>query len=379
MALNGIRVYDILNPNNTELINSSRKAEIKSLMKNILLSTEKTESNEEEEIKLKKVEIESFIAELETVQNSGVHSMSLLQGKKIEINNFYEKQSLKNEENFQNIFESLELCKKNICEKIKSSKEENEFLINNYHNQISNSLKDMNYIHSDISQNFESIIKNMDRKPFTIILNKYYQKLKSFEMIYQNLNKERIILNPSQLSLKNLPGKQFKLNEEICKLINPVFGKILSDSTSKKNENNVYISFDDKDAFEKSPASLDKHLIKTEKNTPNKCLYANISEKENLNSPNTEKYLKLLQKVNNNQENTNIFYNDHIKSQQLKSSESCKILKMSGEKKNDEKNFHKFFSKIEKNLDKNEIKINNAYQKHLFCSPHFKENSDLII
>ena len=356
-------------------------------MKNILLSSDRNELNEEEEIKLKKQEIESFIAELETVQNSGVNSLSLLNQKKKEISLFYEKQSHKIEDAFKSIIDNLELCKKNVFEKLKSSSEENEFLINNYHSQISNSLKDMNYIHSDISQNLDNIIKNMDKKPFTIILNKYHQKLKNYEIIYQNLNKEKIVLNHLQFNFSNLQGKPFKFEEEIWRLINPYFGNNFSDINkseiqNKKNENNFYISFDDKEAFEKSPLLKEKYTNRNEKNTPHKILNTTLSEKENINSPNTQKYLKLLQKVSNNQENTNMLYKDIMKNNNsnyiLKASESTKNLKLGSAKKNDEKDFQKFFSKLEKKIEIEEIKThNNTYQKHLFCSPHFKEANEL--
>lgn len=340
-----------------------------------MTSSDKNENTDEEEIKLKKLEIESFIAELETVQNSGVNSLTLLNQKRKEMNNFYEKQTVKIEETFKNIFENLEKSKKNILEKIKALFEEKEYIITNYQNQISNSLKDMNYIHSDISQNLDNIIRTMDRKPFAIILSKYQQKLKAYELIYQSMSKDKMLLHHIQINMNNLQGKPFKLEEEIWKLVNPFNGNE-NGGPNKKNESNIYISFDDKDAFEKSPSPIDKNFIKTEKNTPNKILNTIVSEKENANSPNTQKYLKLLQKVSNNQENTNIFFNNVMKQNPLRASESCKNLNLK-ESRSEDKDFHKFFSKLEKKIELDEIKANNTYQKHLFCSPHFKEKSEL--
>ena len=51
------------------------------MMMKFLLSSpeiEKNDTNEEEIIKSKKLAIETFIAELETVQNSGVNSLSFI-------------------------------------------------------------------------------------------------------------------------------------------------------------------------------------------------------------------------------------------------------------------------------------------------------------
>ena len=381
-ALKGVRVFDILNPeplSSNELTDSSQRREMKSIVKNLLTSSDKNENNDEEEIKLKRLEIESFVAELETVQNSGVNSMTLLTQKRKEMVSFYDKQTQKIQETFKNILENLEKSKKNILDKFKVLFEENEYLINNYQNQISNSLKDMNYIHSDISQNVSNIITTMDRKPFTIILSKYQQKLKNYELLYQTFNKENLCLHPLQVNLNNLQGKPFKLEEEIWKLVNPFnLNQSGSCKQAKKNDKNIYISFDDKDAFEKSPNSIEKNLTKLEKNTPLKTLnMTSVSEKENLNSPNTQKYLKLLQKVSNNQENTNLFFNDVMKQNPLRSSESCKNFNVKELNKGEDKDFQKFFSKLEKKIEPSETKINHAYQKHLFCSPHFNNVSDI--
>ena len=66
-----MKVFDLFNPNFSE----------NEMMMKFLLSSpeiEKNDTNEEEIIKSKKLAIETFIAELETVQNSGVNSLSFI-------------------------------------------------------------------------------------------------------------------------------------------------------------------------------------------------------------------------------------------------------------------------------------------------------------
>lgn len=373
-----MKVFDLFNPNFSEnemMINDSKKRGIasSSVMKFLLSSPEieKNDTNEEEIIKSKKLAIETFIAELETVQNSGVNSLSFINQKKKELPHVYEKEFCKLEEKFNVIVEHLQLCKKKIYERIKSSNEETISILQNYQNEISNSLKDMNYMHSDISQNIDNIIKKMEQKPFEIILKKYQQKLKSYEGIYQNLRNETIFLNNIQTGVNVMQNKPFKLEEEMWKIINSYFKIHLLDSSKlEMQKNDIYVSFDDKELFEKSPLN--------EKKSANKLINATFSDRDA--SPSTQKYLQLLQKVNNNQENNSIFFNNMMKKLPLKSSESCKIIIKPSNEMNNENDLQKFLFNIDKKKSEsnnNEVKMVSNYQKTLFNSPNFKTNEKI--
>lgn len=353
---------------------NSNKKEITKIINTFLISSEEKNENTEEKVKkVKKSEIETFIAELETIQNTGISSLSFINQKKQELSVLQEKENSKIEQTFKNILENLEFCKKKIFEKIKTSHDEMATMINHYYTQVSNSLKDMNYMHSDISQNVNNIIVNMERKPFDIILKKYQQKLKSYEIIYQNVQKESIFQNFLQINLKNFQNKSYKIEEEMLKIINSYFKNNLFDTgNTDDKKKDVYVSFDDKELFEKSPFY---HENKSDNKSFEKIMNTSVSDKENINSPNTQKYIELLQKVSNNQENNTIFFNNIMKNTPLKSSESCKVIKTMNEFVSDKTDFKKLLGKFEKNnLDTSEISNNsiNAYQKNLFNSPSFK-------
>lgn len=260
-----------------------------------------------------------------------------------EVKNLSEKEITRITSIFDVLLKQIDSIKHSILQKISNNNSDEEECLLNHINQISSSLKDMGSIKSDITANHNNIVKEMDWKPFETILAKYEQKISVYEGVFENLTKEN---NEKEIISVEFEKDNKKIEENIWKIIAP---KINTQKKINNSHSEIYVSFDNKEIFEEN-------------------------EKKCASSPNTQKFLELLQKINNNQENT------------MKNCKKIKVFESdmfrSADKKGGEEQFHRFFEKIENKISEEILKTpiqSQNYQKSLFCSPHFKENREIII
>ncbi|CAK75540.1 unnamed protein product (macronuclear) [Paramecium tetraurelia] len=219
---------------------------------------------------IKKKELKDFVLKVGDVISQNMQFLKLIQQHQIQFDNPKQKT--------HKILEELQMQSKQIIDDIldKQKAKSQGLLINDAPQQInlasfksvvSQQINDLQNIKKDILENVENIITQMDVAPFKIIINKYNEKLRSFENTLFEIQEQY---------------KQFpKQNED-------------QGYTKKMRELN----------FQKK---LQKIFTELMENPIQKSLL--LADQINNNT----KFIQLLQKVNTNQNTNTIFYQSILK------------------------------------------------------------------
>ncbi|CAD8142646.1 unnamed protein product [Paramecium pentaurelia] len=139
--------------------------------------------------------------------------------------------------------------------------------LNSFISVVTQQINDLQNIKKDIMENVDNIITQMDVAPFKIIINKYSEKLKSFEITLFEIQEQYKQL-PQQCEQNSFTKKMRDLNFK--KKLSKLFNDLLENSVQKPNQ---------------------------------------LQDQVNNNT----KFIQLLQKVNNNQNTNTIFYSSILK------------------------------------------------------------------
>ncbi|CAD8149602.1 unnamed protein product [Paramecium pentaurelia] len=219
---------------------------------------------------IKKKELKDFVIKVGDVISQNMQFLKLIQQHQIQFDNPKQKTN--------KILEELQVLSKQIIDDIldKQKVKSQSLLMNDAPQQInlasfksvvSQQINDLQNIKKDILENVENIITQMDVAPFKIIINKYNEKLRSFENTLFEIQEQ----------YKSFP----KQNEE-------------QGYTKKMRELN----------FQKKLQKLFTELME---NPIQKSLL--LADQINNNT----KFIQLLQKVNTNQNTNTIFYQSILK------------------------------------------------------------------
>ncbi|CAD8067719.1 unnamed protein product [Paramecium sonneborni] len=151
--------------------------------------------------------------------------------------------------------------------------------LNSFKSIVTQQINDLQNIKKDIMENVDNIITQMDVAPFKIIINKYSEKLKAFEITLFEIQEQYKQL-PQQVENNTFLKKMRDLNFQ--KKLSKLFNELLENSTQKTNQ---------------------------------------LSDQVNNNT----KFIQLLQKVNSNQNTNTIFYSSILKD--INSDEKPKLTK----------------------------------------------------
>ncbi|KAL4439367.1 hypothetical protein ABPG74_017030 [Tetrahymena malaccensis] len=192
------------------------------------------QENQEAETSAKLTEIVSFLNKINSQSEKWYELNHALQIKKKDVNNFYEKQLSKIDQQYQGLMEIINKLKEQAIQNLNSNKERSMQIYKVKEKETNDNLNDFVNIKTDIENNTDKIVNLIQMDDFNRIMNSYKEKFYRMTEFFSGISSEFIDLAKFKAPCANQFYQQFEQLFEVGSFSTTLVKKRVSEFMSIK-------------------------------------------------------------------------------------------------------------------------------------------------
>ncbi|KAL4485329.1 hypothetical protein ABPG72_008505 [Tetrahymena utriculariae] len=200
----------------------------------ILSQQDNQQENQEAETSAKLTEIVSFLNKINSQSEKWYELNHALQIKKKDVNNFYEKQLSKIDQQYQGLIEIINKLKEQAVQNLNTNKERSMQIYKVKEKETNDNLNDFVNIKTDIENNTDKIVNLIQMDDFNRIMNSYKEKFYKMTEFFSGISSEFIDLAKFKAPCANQFYQQFEQLFEVGSFSTTLVKKRVSEFMSIK-------------------------------------------------------------------------------------------------------------------------------------------------